>query len=167
MAIVEAIHLRKSFTRGIACGITGSVRITERLSEATCQRCYYEGDPVARTRALMVEAAHAEALEMHTEITGEVPVRRTTAERNRQAYIDAIDAQIAELLARRAALVGPPFRVGDLVHRTDDEGFDRWQVWVVTRVDAVDPRKVSLGQRGDDWRMAMNVSAATLVEAQV
>jgi hypothetical protein len=35
---------------------------TERLNEATCPRCVYEGDPVPRTRALTIDRAHAEAV---------------------------------------------------------------------------------------------------------
>jgi hypothetical protein len=58
----ETVHLRSRYARGIACDITGPVRVTERLSEATCPRCQYEGDPVPRTRALQIEATHAAAL---------------------------------------------------------------------------------------------------------
>jgi len=38
--------------------------ITERLFEVTCPRCAYDGDPVRRTRALRIERAHVEALQI-------------------------------------------------------------------------------------------------------
>jgi nucleotide-binding universal stress UspA family protein len=59
----ELVHLGKGYAgSGLACGITGRVRVTERLMDATCPRCRHDGDPVPRTRALDVEKAHAEAL---------------------------------------------------------------------------------------------------------
>jgi hypothetical protein len=59
----ELVHLRKGYAgSGLACGITGRVRVTERMMDATCPRCRHDGDPVPRTRALDVEKAHAEAL---------------------------------------------------------------------------------------------------------
>jgi hypothetical protein len=81
-------------------------------------------------------------------------------DRNRAAYIAAIDAEIADLRARRFALLNPPFGKGDRVTRTDADQDDRATVWTVTGVRASDPRKVSLETA--DGRMAMNVPADTL-----
>lgn len=66
--ITELVHLCGRFAiGGITCGEASRGRVTERLSEATCPRCRYAGDPVPRTRGLQVEAAHAEALEMNAQ----------------------------------------------------------------------------------------------------
>jgi hypothetical protein len=85
----------------------------------------------------------------------------TTAEHNRQARIDRIGAQIADLQAQRAALLDPPFAKGDKVTRLDAEHAGRDTVWTVRAVDSADPRKVGLD--GPDGRMAMNIPADSLV----
>jgi hypothetical protein len=33
------VHLQRKFVRRIECGTTGPVRVTEKLSETTCQAC--------------------------------------------------------------------------------------------------------------------------------
>lgn len=154
----ETIHLRKRYAGEVSCGVTGPVRITEVLSETTCPRCRHDGDPVPRTRALRVVEAHAEALAENAEREATLTLKTatlTTPERNRLARIASIDEQIAELQARRAALVNPPFKTGDRVVVADEPG----TVWTVTRFDPIDPRRVSLCSGNRDQ---FNVPASEL-----
>lgn len=78
---------------------------------------------------------------------------RVTVERNRQARIVRIDEQIAELTAKREALLNPPLAVGDLVTQPDDPTGLAGKTWRVMHVDPIDPRRVSLesieAYRGD------------------
>lgn len=70
----------------------------------------------------------------------------TTAERNRLARIDAIDAQIADLTAKRAALIDPPFQPGDRVTVTGEGP----QVWTVADFNRLDPRLIHMSTDGRD-----------------
>lgn len=79
----------------------------------------------------------------------------TTPERNRLARIASIDEQITELLARRAALLDPPFKTGDRVVDTDEPQ----TVWTVAGYDPIDPRRVSLSAGNRDQ---FNVPASQL-----
>ncbi len=90
--IAEMVHLRP-YVGGPACGIDGPVRVTERLSETSCPRCMHDGDPVPRTRALTVAAAHIEALAMDADLRLEAPA----------PPVDPDAADRAELLAHDLA----------------------------------------------------------------
>jgi hypothetical protein len=91
----------------------------------------------------------------------------TIAERNAQARIAHIDAQIAELTAKREALINPPFAVGDIVTEPNDATELAGKTWRVTHVDSIDPRLIGLESVEEfrwDVRIRGNWPAASLVK---
>ena len=75
---------------------------------------------------------------------------QTIAERNLQTRIDYIDQQIAELTAKREALLNPPFAKGDLVTEPGDTSDCAGKTWRVTHVDSIDPRLIGL-ESVEEW----------------
>ncbi len=63
----EYVHLYRRYSGSwTVCQTPDEVaETTERLNDATCPRCRYDGDPVDRTANLLVEAAHEEAKKIH------------------------------------------------------------------------------------------------------
>jgi hypothetical protein len=117
-----------------------------------------------RTRLLTIAAAETEA---YTDPRSPHQVE-TSVERNhranRDAYVRRIDEQIADLTARRDALINPPLAKDDVVVDRDESDGTRWRV---TGVDTIDPRMVhltSIAEHRWDERRRGNWQTSTLVK---